>query len=222
MLFTKKLFSTAAKADPRRVTLKPLPYEMGSLEPVMSGKLLDFHYGKHHRGYVMKLNELIEQQAECTARGDLASSVRLSKNIHYNAGGHLNHEFFWDSLCTPADSQVPTSGPLSDAIKQEYGSVENFIQIFNSNTAAIQGSGWGWLCMNAQKGSIEFRTTRDEFMVADLNPNLRPLLNIDVWEHSYYLEYQNNRIGYLKKMWNIVNWNKVEERFVAASAEAGN
>ena len=107
-----RLFSTVARtaSDPRRVSLKHLPYEIGSLEPVLSGKVMDFHYGKHHRTYVTNLNNLLEQQAECTARGDLRESIALSKLIHFNAGGHLNHEFFWDSLCPEEDSSLPDPG----------------------------------------------------------------------------------------------------------------
>ena len=100
-----KFFTTAAKAASiPRASLKALPYEIGSLEPFMSGALLDFHYGKHHRTYVQNLNNLLEKEAECKATGDLQGSVNLSNLIHFNAGGHLNHEFFWESLCPHADS----------------------------------------------------------------------------------------------------------------------
>ena len=157
-----KFFATVAKAasDPRRVSLKHLPYEIGQLEPIMSGQLLDFHYGKHHRTYVTNLNNLLEKQAECTAKGDLTGSISLSKLIHFNAGGHINHEFFWESLCPQADSELPSPGTdLHDAIADSWSSMDEFIKTFNSHTAAIQGSGWGWLCYNVKKGTLTYRRT---------------------------------------------------------------
>ena len=124
----------------------------------MSGKLLDFHYGKHHRTYVTNLNNLLEKQAELTAKGDLQGSINLSNNIHFNAGGHMNHEFFWDSLCPPADSELPSDGgKLHMAINETWNSMDDFIESFNTHTAAIQGSGWGWLCYNVKKGHLSYR-----------------------------------------------------------------
>ena len=110
--------------SPARVQLKHLPYEMGALEPVISGHLLDFHYSKHHRTYVNQLNALIEQLAETNARGDLAGAIGLQNKIKFAGGGHLNHEFFWESLCPVADSNFPESGPLYDAIVEAWGSQE--------------------------------------------------------------------------------------------------
>lgn len=143
----------------QRVQLKHLPYEIGALEPVISGHLLDFHYGKHHRTYVNNLNSLLEKQAEATARGELKNQIALSHQIRFNGGGHLNHEFFWESLCPMADSQLPDSGPLYDAIIEGWGTLDQFIKVFNQRTAAIQGSGWGWLVYNKRKDSLGFRAT---------------------------------------------------------------
>jgi len=111
----KRNFSTAAPTL-QRVQLKHLPFEIGSLEPVISGHLLDFHYGKHHRTYVNNLNTLLEQQAEFHATGNLGKAIGLAQNIRFNGGGHMNHEFFWESLCPQAESHLPDKGPLFDAI----------------------------------------------------------------------------------------------------------
>ena len=203
-----------------RVQLKHLPYEIGSLEPIMSGLLLDFHYGKHHRTYVNNLNNLLEQQAESQARGDLQKSISLSNQIRFNGGGHLNHEFFWESLCAQADSSLPDSGPLHEAIVEGWGTMDEFIRVFNQRTAAIQGSGWGWLVYNKRKDSLSFRATANQDLITDVSPYLVPIVNIDIWEHAYYLDYKNARPQYLSKMWQIVNWKKAEERLIAAQMES--
>ena len=212
----------ASATQPSRVQLKHLPYEIGALEPVISGHLLDFHYGKHHRTYVNNLNNLLEQQAESAARGDLQKSIGLSQQIKFNGGGHLNHEFFWESLCPQADSSLPEEGSeLHRHIIEGWGTLDNFIKVFNARTAAIQGSGWGWLVYNKNKDSVSFRATANQDLITDLNPNLVPILNIDIWEHAYYLDYKNARPQYLNSMWKIINWRKVEERLMAAKLEAG-
>ena len=134
-LITKKL-STAAPTSFKRIQLKQLPYELGALEPVMSGHILDLHFSKHHRGYVNNLNQLLEKQAEALATNNISSLVTLQKLIHFNGGGHINHTLFWANLCAPADSHRPTEGPLFDAIVADWGSVDNMIAMFNKHTAA--------------------------------------------------------------------------------------
>ncbi len=186
----------------------------------MSGHLLDFHYGKHHRTYVNNLNNLLEQQAEAAATGDIKTSIGLSQSIRFNGGGHLNHEFFWDSLCPQADSALPDSGPLYDAIVEGWGSHDEFIRVFNQRTAAIQGSGWGWLVYNKRKDSLSFRATANQDLITDVSPYLVPIINMDIWEHAYYLDYKNARPQYLDKMWKIIDWRKAEERLVAAKLES--
>ena len=204
-----------------RVQLKHLPYEIGALEPIMSGHLLEFHYGKHHRTYVNNLNNLLEQQAEAQAQGQLQKAIGLSQQIKFNGGGHLNHEFFWDSLCPQADSALPEEGSeLHKYLIEGWGTLDNFIKVFNARTAAIQGSGWGWLVYNKNKDALSFRATANQDLITDLNPSLIPVLNIDIWEHAYYLDYKNARPQYLNSMWKIINWKKVEDRLVAAKLDA--
>ena len=186
----------------------------------MSGHLLDFHYGKHHRTYVNNLNNLLEQQAEFMAKGDIKGSVGLSQSIRFNGGGHINHEFFWDSLCPQADSALPDSGVLFEAIIEGWGTLDEFLRVFNQRTAAIQGSGWGWLVYNKRKDSFSFRATANQDLITDVSPYLVPIINIDIWEHAYYLDYKNARPQYLDKMWKIIDWKKAEERLIAAQMES--
>ena len=126
--------------------------------------------------------------------------------IRFNGGGHLNHEIFWESLCAPADSHIPDSGPLHDALVDGWDSIDNFINVFNTRTAAIQGSGWGWLIYNKQKGSLSFRTTTNQTHITDISSSAVPIINVDIWEHAYYIDYRNARPKYLKNLWRIINW----------------
>ena len=140
----QKAFSTGSSKT--LIQLKHLPYEMGALEPVISGHLMDFHYGKHHRTYVNNLNNLVEQANEAQARKDVKGIIDIQKNLKFNGGGHLNHEFFWDSLCPIADSHRPDKDTqLEKYIVKTWGSIDHFISRFNILTAGIHGSGWGWL-----------------------------------------------------------------------------
>jgi len=127
-LIKKSMHSSTAAAPTNisRIQLKHLPWEMGSLEPVMSGKIIDFHYGRHHRMYVTNLNKLMEMQAEALATSDVKKLVSLQKPLHFNGGGHINHSLFWDSLCPPADSCLPERGPLYDALIEAWGSIDEF------------------------------------------------------------------------------------------------
>ena len=178
----------------------------------MSALTLDYHYGKHHRTYVTNLNNLLEKEAECIARNDLVGQVQLLNGIRFNGGGHFNHTLFWESLCPVADSELPQSGDLHDAIVQTWGSLDDFIKVFNTKTASIQGSGWGWLAYNTKTGSLSFKQTVNQDMLEDIFPEHRALFGIDIWEHAYYLDYRNSRPNYLTSMWKIVNWSVVEQR----------
>ena len=218
----KKSMSGTASAAPTslaRVQLKHLPWEMGALEPIMSGKIIDFHYGRHHRAYVTNLNKLMEQQAEALATSNVKKLVSLQKPLHFNGGGHINHTLFWDSLCSPADSCLPENGPLYDALIKEWGSLDEFKKTFNARTANIMGSGWGWLVYNKRIDCLSYREAYNQDPVTDISPYLVPIIGIDVWEHAYYLDYQNGRAKYLANIWKIVNWQKAEERLIAAKAQ---
>lgn len=213
-----KSFATAAAAStasPIFVQLKHLPYELGALEPVVSGHLMEFHYGKHHRNYVNNLNMLNEKSAEALAKGDIKRYIELTNAVKFNGGGHLNHEFFWECLAPIKEGggAIPDeASDLRQMIEKEWGSIAQFQNVFNSQTTAVQGSGWGWLIYNKGSGLLEYRQTPNQDTPADLGADLHPLLTIDVWEHAYYLDYKNMRPTFLKEMWKIINWKKVEER----------
>ena len=200
---------------------KPLPYPINGLEPVISKNLMEFHYGKHHATYVKNLNDLQEQAAQAQADGNTQKFVDLSQAIKFNGGGHLNHEFFWESLAPIANGGgvLPAAGSaLEQAITKDFGSIEKFQAIFNANTAGIQGSGWGWLAFNKNSGSLEFRTTANQDRLVDQGAHLVPILTVDIWEHAYYLDYMNVRPNFLKEIWKIVNWGKLSERYESAKS----
>ena len=202
----------------QKAELKPLPYALNGLEPVLSQNLMEFHYGKHHQTYVNNLNKLLDQAAEALAAGNHQKYVDLSQAIKFNGGGHMNHEFFWEGLAPVGGAGLAAGSPLHTAITKAFGSVDNFVAHFNGNTAGIQGSGWGWLAYNKTTGAVEYHTTANQDRLSDKGAHLVPLLTVDVWEHAYYLDYQNARPKFLEAIWKIVNWAKIEERFAAATA----
>ena len=147
--------------------------------------------------------------------------VDLSQGIKFNGGGHFNHEFFWDNLLPIAEGGgvLPAEGSdLYSSITRDFGSIEKFITHFNANTAAVQGSGWGWLAYNKASQKLEFYTTANQDRLIEKGAFLVPLLTIDIWEHAYYLDYLNVRPNYLNEIWKVVNWSKVAERLAAAKA----
>ena len=213
-LLQARMFGTFQKA-----VQKPLPYSLNALEPVLSQRLMEFHYGKHHLAYVNNLNAAAEQAHQAEEDGDHQKYVDLSQAIKFNGGGHLNHEFFWESLAPPTcggGSQPASDSPLGQAITRDFGSYDNFVKIFSANTAAIQGSGWGWLAYNKNSKGLEYRTTFNQDRLVDQGAHLVPLLTIDIWEHAYYLDYQNLRPKFMTEIWKVVNWAKVAQRYEAA------
>jgi Fe-Mn family superoxide dismutase len=189
-----------------------LPYALDALEPVISKEIMDLHYNKHHKTYVTNLNAALEQEAQAEAQKDLAAQVALQQAIRFNGGGHINHSIFWTNLAPKSQGggELPT-GDLASAITAEFGSLQAFIDQFNAKTAAIQGSGWGWL---GSKKRLEIVTCANQDPLSTLG--FIPLLGIDVWEHAYYLQYKNVRAEYLKAIWGVVNWKNVAERFQKA------
>ena len=200
---------------------KPLPFALNGLEPVISEKLMDVHFNKHHATYVKNLNGLWDKAKAALTGGDHAAYVDLSQAIKFNGGGHVNHEFFWDNLAPTAagGGQLPSEdSELHQLLVRDFGSVDNFITHFNTNTAAVQGSGWGWLAWNKTSGKLEYHTTKDQDRLVDKGAHLVPLLTVDIWEHAYYLDYLNVRPRFMTDIWKVINWGKVEERLVAAKA----
>lgn len=198
--------------------LPQLPYDFGALEPVISAEIMNLHYSKHHQAYVNNLNKALEQYAEANQKQDLATMETLLSAIKFNGGGHLNHSIFWTNLSPKnKDGGAPPTGALADAINKDFGSLQNLIDQLSAKSVAIQGSGWGWLGFDKthQRLSLATCDNQDPLVIK----GLIPLLGIDVWEHSYYLQYKNARADYVKAIWNIVNWKNVAERFETAKSK---
>lgn len=196
-------------------TLPALPYEFNALEPAISAEIMQLHYTKHHQTYVTNLNKALADYCKAEEKGDLPAMIALQQAIKFNGGGHINHSIFWTNLA-PKNQGGGTSptGKLLEAIQKDFGSLDKFIEQFNAKTVAIQGSGWGWLGYNKAKGLLEIVTCDNQDPLS--TKGLIPLLGIDVWEHAYYLQYKNVRADYLKKIWEVVNWKNVSDRYEAA------
>eukprot|EP00049_Salpingoeca_infusionum_P017068 m.351676 g.351676 ORF g.351676 m.351676 type:complete len:231 (+) comp16306_c0_seq1:277-969(+) len=197
-------------------SLPDLPYDYNALEPIISAEIMELHHSKHHQTYVNNLNAAEEQYAEATGTGDLSAQIGLQGALRFNGGGHINHSIFWTNLAPQSmGGGEPPSGELMDAIVSTFGSLEQFQATFSAKTAAVQGSGWGWLGYNKTKGAIEIATLPNQDPL-EAATGLVPLLGVDVWEHAYYLQYKNVRPDYLKAIWEVVNWSNVNDRFMAA------
>lgn len=196
-------------------TLPDLPYDFSALEPVISAEIMKLHYSKHHAGYVTNLNAALEKYATAEKTKDLSTMIELQQAIKFNGGGHLNHSVFWTNLAPigKGGGEKP-KGELLEAIIEQFGSLEHLIEQLSSITVAIQGSGWGWLGYNQieKKMMITTCANQDPLCIK----KLVPLLGIDVWEHAYYLHYQNRRPDYVAAFWNVINWNQVAANFAAA------
>ncbi|MCC5918513.1 MAG: superoxide dismutase [Cryomorphaceae bacterium] len=197
-------------------TLPDLPYAHDALEPHIDAKTMQIHHGKHHAGYVSKLNAAIEgTELEGKSLEDILRNVsKHGAGVRNNGGGHYNHSLFW-SIMTPNGGGNP-SGALAEAINRDFGSFDKFKDAF-SNAAATQfGSGWAWLCSNGGKLCV-CSTPNQDNPIMDVTENCgTPILGIDVWEHAYYLNYQNRRPDYINAFFSVINWEEVAKRFSAA------
>lgn len=192
-----------------------LPYDFNALEPVISAEIMEIHYTKHHAGYVKNLNSFLEQYFEANQKYNLERMIALQSAINFHGGGHINHSIFWSNLAPESSGGGgEPSGDLANAITKEFDSFENFVNLFNSKTAAVQGSGWGWLGYNKEKSRLEFTTCQNQDCLS--LKGLIPLLGVDVWEHAYYLQYKSLRPEYLKNIWRIINWSNVSDRYEKA------
>ena len=198
--------------------LPTLDYPLNGLEPFLSGSLLDLHYNKHHNAYVTNLNVATQDLYEALEKQDLSKIVSLQAAIKFNGGSHINHSMYWENLSPVSKfgGKLPaTDSRLAKAISSEFGSVETLINVFNQKATAHKGSGWAWLAYNKLTKRIVYEETHDQDTVCMI-PDLFPLLTLDVWEHAYYVDYKNARAEYLKKIWSVVNWKCVENRFEEA------
>ncbi|MEO6819124.1 MAG: superoxide dismutase [Ginsengibacter sp.] len=194
-------------------TLPDLPYSYDALEPHIDKETMQIHHDKHHAGYVTNLNKAIEgtEHENKSLEELVAHAGSISPAVRNNAGGHWNHSFFWQIL-SPNGGGKP-SGKLAEAIEESFGSFEEMQEKFNAAGAGRFGSGWAWLCNNNGKLQICSTPNQDNPLMDVAECKATPILGADVWEHAYYLKYQNKRADYLKAFWNLVNWDKVSEIF---------
>lgn len=187
--------------------LPKLSYELNALEPHISQKTLEFHYGKHHQAYVTNLNNLVPGTKFENA--SLEQIVREADGGIFNNGSQVwNHTFYWESF-SPKGGGEP-SGQLHDSIIKSFGSFAEFKEKFSKAAATLFGAGWAWLIIKAD-GSLDI--TQESNAGNPLKHNIKPILTCDVWEHAYYLDYQNKRPDYINSFWNLIDWNKVASRF---------
>lgn len=204
----------------KKFTLPELPYDFNALEPVISAEIMQLHYQKHHNAYVTNLNAALEKYAAAEAKDDLDGMIALQPAIKFNGGGHINHSIFWTNLAPKNQSGSP-QGELKNLIQKQWGSLEAFIEKFNSIAGPIQGSGWAWLAFVPETKGLTIATCANQDPLKSTTGFI-PLLGIDVWEHAYYLQYKNVRPDYLKAIWQVINWANVHERFEKASQLAAN
>lgn len=195
-------------------TLPSLPYPFNALEPHIDARTMEIHHGKHHNAYVTNLNKALEGTgAENSTIEDLCKNIsKYPAAVRNNGGGHYNHSLFW-TLMGPDGGGEP-AGALAEAIKSAFGSFEEFKTKFNAAAAARFGSGWAWLILdNSKKLQITSTPNQDNPLMDIAEVKGLPLLGLDVWEHAYYLNYQNRRPDYCTAWWNAVNWDAVAVRF---------
>jgi len=194
-------------------TLPSLPYPHDALEPHIDARTMEIHHGKHHQAYVDNLNKAISgTPSENKSLEELVKIAgTISPAVRNNGGGHWNHSFFWEILAPKAGGQP--SGNVSAAINTAFGSLDSFKEKFNSAGLTRFGSGWAWLIVKDGKLEISSTPNQDNPLMDVAEVKGHPILGVDVWEHAYYLKYQNKRADYLNAFWNVVNWRKVEEHF---------
>jgi Fe-Mn family superoxide dismutase len=202
--------------EPMPFTLPALPYPTDALEPSIDKMTMEIHHGKHHAGYVNNLNKAVENTdlAGKSIEEILAGVSKLPPAVRNNGGGHYNHSLFW-AIMTPKGAGKP-SGDLAAAIDRDFGSFEKFRESFSAAGATRFGSGWAWLV--SQKGKLVVCSTpnQDNPVMDIAEVKGTPVLGMDVWEHAYYLKYQNRRPDYIAAFWNVINWDEVAARFKKA------
>ncbi|MBN3521139.1 superoxide dismutase [Algoriphagus lutimaris] len=196
--------------------LPSLPYAYDALEPNIDARTMEIHYTKHHNGYVTNLNNAIAgTDLEGKSLEELLKIAGSNTAVRNNGGGHFNHSLFW-TILSPNGGGAPT-GELATAIDAKFGSFDAFKETFNKAAATRFGSGWAWLCVDAKKELCVCSSPNQDNPLMDVAecPGT-PILGLDVWEHAYYLNYQNRRPDYIASFWNVVNWEEVSKRYAAA------
>ena len=198
-------------------TLPALPYAPDALEPHIDSTTMQIHHGKHHQAYVDNLNKAVAGTPNENKSIDeiVAVAGSISPAVRNNGGGHWNHSFFWQVLA-PGAGGAPT-GKIAEAINSTFGSFDAFKEKFNAAGTTRFGSGWAWLIVKDGKLEVTSTPNQDNPLMDVAEVKGTPVLGVDVWEHAYYLKYQNKRPDYLAAFWNVVNWKKVNENFEKAS-----
>jgi Fe-Mn family superoxide dismutase len=198
--------------------LPPLPYPFNALEPHIDAKTMEIHHGKHHQAYITNANKALEGHPDLAAKpvdelladlNKVPESIRTA--LRNNAGGHSNHTFFW-KIIGPNAGGTP-KGKLAEAINSTFGSFDQFKEELQKAGVGRFGSGWAWLVVNKER-KLQITSTANQD--SPISEGLKPVIGVDVWEHAYYLLYQNRRPDYLKAWWNVVNWDQAEKNFQAA------
>lgn len=197
--------------------LPPLPYSYDALEPHIDARTMEIHHTKHHQTYTDKLNAALDKCPSDIQNKDIVEILSninqvpadQKSAINFNGGGFDNHRIFWQNM--KANGGGEASGSIAAAINESFGSFSAFKEKFSSTTVLIQGSGWGWLAYNPSSKKVEYKSMPNQ--TSPRTEGLIPLLGCDVWEHAYYLKYQNKRPDYISAWWNVINWQDVSERF---------
>jgi len=197
--------------------LPKLPYAYDALEPHIDARTMEIHHTKHHQAYINKVNDALKDHPDLAGKSicDLMKGLSsvpeaIRTTVRNNGGGHANHSLFWQVM-SPNGGGAP-SGELAAAIDSTFGSFDNLKSEFNTAAGTRFGSGWAWLCMDQGKLHVESTPNQD----TPLSEGHTPILGLDVWEHAYYLNYQNRRPDYCSAFWNVINWDEVAKRFAAA------
>ncbi len=196
----------------------PLPYDFTALEPSIDAQTMELHFTKHHAGYVNNLNNALKAEGK-ESHTDLEAILKditsYSVAVRNNGGGHYNHQLFWTLLTPKKNTQA--SAELADAINKHFGNMEEFKTQFNQAAATRFGSGWAWLIVT-EEGKLAITSTpnQDNPLMPVAPMQGEPILGVDVWEHAYYLKYQNRRPDYLQAIWDVINWEEVSKLYAAA------
>jgi Fe-Mn family superoxide dismutase len=196
-----------------KYVLPDLSYDYGALEPNISGRIMELHHDKHHLAYVNGANSALDALAEARDKNDLTMVNKFQKDLAFNLAGHVNHTVFWKNM-SPEGGDKP-SGELAAAINEFFGSFDAFRAHFTASALGIQGSGWSILVWDILGQKLIIEQLYDH--QGNLSVGSIPLLMLDMWEHAFYLDYQNVKPEYVKAFWNIVNWADVQARFLEAS-----
>ena len=201
-------------------TLPQLPYAPDALEPNIDAQTMQIHHGKHHQAYVDNLNKAIAgtEHENKSLEELVANAGKISPAVRNNGGGHWNHSFFWEIIGPKVGGQP--SGKLSEAINSTFGSLDSLKEKVNAAGTTRFGSGWAWLVVKDGKLEVTSTPNQDNPLMDVAEVKGTPILGVDVWEHAYYLKYQNRRAEYLAAFWNVVDWKKVAERYEVAMPKA--